>query len=73
MIVVGVRHVFGGPVAGLLDRADTVIHADIRGQLDVSGVGGEVDRRLHTRQGVELLLDPRGAGGAGHPIQIQIH
>ena len=58
-------------VAGRLDRADELVDGDGRVAVDGRLLGREVDRRLDAVELVQLLLDPRGAGGAGHPLEVE--
>jgi hypothetical protein len=61
-----------GGVAGGLDRADRVVHADPVGQNDVRLLGCVVDGGGDARHPVELLLDAQGARGAGHAADLKI-
>jgi hypothetical protein len=41
-------------------------------ELDAGALAGEIHRRLDAGQLVQLLLDARGAGGAGHALDGKI-
>jgi hypothetical protein len=64
------RH--AGGVAGGLDGGQEIAVGDVLGELDVGGLGGEVDRGAHAGDLVELLLHAVDAGGAGHALDDEV-
>ena len=58
-------------VAGGLDRADEVVDADRRIEAHRRLLGREVDRRLDAVEPVQPALDPGGARGARHPLEVE--
>ena len=61
-----------GAVADRLDRPDQPLELDSRGiELDRSLLGRIVDARLDAVELVQLPLDSRRAGGAGHPLDLE--
>jgi hypothetical protein len=68
----GVHH-RTGRVAGLVDRRSERSEGHTAQRPDAGLLGGEVHRRgRHARHLQQRLLDPRDAGGAGHPVDLQL-
>ena len=60
-------------VTGRLDRGDQIVGRHAHGVEDDRRVLGRVvDRRLDAVELVQLLLDPRRAGRAGHPLDREL-
>ncbi len=60
-------------VADPRHRLDQILRRDPpRVELDARPLGREVDRRLNPVEPVEALLDPTGAGGAGHALDREL-
>ncbi|KJL42767.1 hypothetical protein RR49_00237 [Microbacterium ginsengisoli] len=62
----------GCPVPGLLDRRDQLLHRHRGLGVHAGLLGGEVDRRRHPGQLVQLPLHPGRARRAGHPGDVEI-
>src|SRR5690606_23624618 len=63
----------GGPVAEAGDHLDELLRRHLAGVVADPGlVGGVVDRGLHAVEAVQLLLDPGGARGAGHALDLEV-
>src|SRR5204862_3629936 len=60
-------------VAGRLDGCDERLERHVRRTVDGRLLGGEVDGRVDPVQPAELLLDSRGARGAGHALELEPH
>ena len=58
-------------VAGRLDSSDELLDPQILVALHRGLLGGEIHRCRHAVQLVQLLLDPRRAGGTGHPLEVE--
>ena len=63
----------GGAVACLLDGGDQGGRLGAVVDLDGGLFGGVVHRGGDALHPIELLLDPGGAGGAGHALHVQRH
>ena len=73
--VVGRRRLLPGQlggVAGARDGGHQVVRGDAVGEGDPRLLGGVVDGRDDAGHPVELLLDPGGAGRAGHPADREL-
>src|SRR6266496_4612391 len=60
-----------GAVSSGLDGGDQRLDRDAWIAVDGRLLSGEVNRRGDAVQLVQLLLDPRRAGSAGHPLEIE--
>jgi hypothetical protein len=58
-------------VAGRLYGGDKLLEPDVRLALNGRLLGGEVDGRGDAVEVVQLLLDSRRAGGAGHSLEVE--